>query len=382
MERQTHMQPTLTAPVRQNLLAMQNTAKMLSQTQTRLATGRKVNSALDNPSSYFQSRALDSRAQQLTQLLDSMAMAQSTVEAADNGLSTITDLVGQARGLAQQALQAEGAVSTATAANAFDSTNAGSLDVTIDGVTTTVSYAAGAAASEFASAITAQVDHASASVDGSGNIVIEAGDGHALAVATGSGANGGFTGGETVAVEQSETRRALAEQFNAIRTQIDEVARDSGFNGVNLLGGDSLTVAFNEKSSGSGDRSSLTLDGQTIDSISLGLSRIEGYNAGTNPGGDFQLDSAIEAAMTELTGAISELESTASSYASNQAVLQIREDFTNDMINTLQAGSDRLTLADANEEGAKMLALQTRQELASTALALSAQAEQSVLRLF
>ncbi|MEM7565788.1 MAG: hypothetical protein AAF321_00990 [Pseudomonadota bacterium] len=376
------MQPTLTAPVRQNLLAMRSTADMLAQTQTRLATGKKVNSALDNPSSYFQSRALDSRAQQLTQLLDSMAMAQSTVEAADNGLSAIGDLVNQARGLAQQALQAEGSISTATATNAFDSTNAGSLDVTVDGVTTTVSYTAGASSADFAADITSQVDGASASVDGTGRLVIEAGDGRSLAVAAGSGANGGFTGGETVAVEQSEVRRALAQQFNEIRTQIDEVARDAGFNGVNLLGGDSLTVGFNEKTASSGERSSLTLDGQTVDSVSLGISQVQAYNAGSNPGGDFQLDSAINAVMDELTTAVSDLESMASSYASDQAVLQIREDFTNDMINTLQAGSDKLTLADANEEGAKMLALQTRQELASTALALSAQAEQSVLRLF
>ena len=144
------MQPTLTAPVRENLLAMQNTARMLSQTQTRLATGKKVNSALDNPAAFFQAKGLDDRAQALTQLLDSMSMAQSTVEAADNALSTISELVGQARGLAQQALQADGATATITSVNVFAGGNAGALDVTVDGVTTTVAIAAGDTAADFA----------------------------------------------------------------------------------------------------------------------------------------------------------------------------------------------------------------------------------------
>ena len=374
------MQPTLTAPVRQNLLAMQNTARMLSQTQTRLATGKKVNSALDNPSAYFQAKGLDDRSRALGQLLDQISMAQSTVEAADNALDTISTLVGQARGIAQQALQADGATATITSANAFAGGNAGTIDVTVDGVTTTVSVAAGDTAADFASSLSA-VDGISASVDASNRIVIEA-EGREISISNSTAASDGFTNAETATYTADPTREALAEQYNEIRRQIDEVARDAGFNGVNLLNGDSLTVAFNEKTSASGERSSLTLDGTTVDSVSLGISRVQDFNAATNVSGGFQMDSAINASLDELTGSLSSLERTASRYASDQAVLQIREDFTNDMINTLQAGSDKLTLADPNEEGAKMLALQTRQELASTALALSSQAQQGVLRLF
>jgi len=86
---------TLSAGVRQNLLALQNTAALLSQTQARLATGKKVNSALDNPSSFFTSQSLSNRARDLNALLDSIGQAQKTLEAADQGITSLTKLVGQ-----------------------------------------------------------------------------------------------------------------------------------------------------------------------------------------------------------------------------------------------------------------------------------------------
>ena len=376
------MQPTLTAPVRENLLAMQNTARMLSQTQTRLATGKKVNSALDNPVAFFQAKGLDDRAQALAQLLDSMSMAQSTVEAADNALDAISELVGQARGLASQALQAEPSQSKLIASDSFSPGATTSITLSLDGVETTVNVAASDTAADFAANIGAQVAGVTAKVGVYDDIVIETTRGGRLELVASSDVDNGFYGTETATVTSSATRAALAAQFNEIRTQIDEIARDAGFNGVNLLRGDSLTVAFNEKASSSGQRSSLTLEGRVVDTVSLGISRIEGFDATSRPGGDFQLDGAIDAALDELTGALDQIASIASSYASDMAVLQIREDFTRDMVDTLQAGSDKLTLADPNEEGARMLALQTRQELASTALSIAAQAQQSVLRLF
>lgn len=374
------MQTTLSTPVRQNLLSMRSTADMLSKTQVRLATGKRVNSALDNPTSFFQAKSLDNRAAQLTQLLDQMNMAQSTVEAADNAISAINDLVGQARGLAQQALSAPGATSTLTATAAFTAGTAGTIDIVVDGTATQVSISATDTAADFAASIS-DVDGVRASVDGTGRVVIEA-KGHTVSVANSTSGDDGFTGAETAAVTADPVRTALAEQFNAVRTQIDEIARDAGFNGVNLLGGDSLNVVLNEQSSSSGKQSSLKLDGQTVDSTALGVSQITAFNAASNITGGFQMDSAISGAMDELTAAVGKLESISSSYASDTAVLQIREDFTNDMIATLQGGAADLTEADVNEESAKMLALQTRQQLASTAMALSAQAEQSVLRLF
>ena len=96
---------TLSAGVRQNLLALQNTASLLSTTQNRLATGKKVNSALDNPTNFFTSSALGSRASDLSKLLDSMANGINTVKAADNGLTAITTAVESLKATVTQARQ-------------------------------------------------------------------------------------------------------------------------------------------------------------------------------------------------------------------------------------------------------------------------------------
>ncbi len=94
---------TLTAGVRQNLLSLQNTAELISQTQKRLATGKKVNSALDNPTSFFTSQSLNNRASDLNALLDSIGQAQKTLDAANTGLSSLTKLLQSAKSIAQQA---------------------------------------------------------------------------------------------------------------------------------------------------------------------------------------------------------------------------------------------------------------------------------------
>src|SRR6187402_2398542 len=96
----------LSAGVRQNLLALQSTANLMSITQNRLATGKKVNSALDNPTNFFTSQSLGNRASDLNSLLDSIGQAQKTLEAADKGLTSLTKLVESAKSIAKQARQA------------------------------------------------------------------------------------------------------------------------------------------------------------------------------------------------------------------------------------------------------------------------------------
>src|SRR5580692_510352 len=96
---------TLSAGVRQNLLALQNTASLLSTTQERLSTGKKVNSAQDNPANFFTSQSLNNRANDLNSLLDSIGQAQQTLSAADQGITSLTDLVQSAKSIANQALQ-------------------------------------------------------------------------------------------------------------------------------------------------------------------------------------------------------------------------------------------------------------------------------------
>src|SRR5688572_19989508 len=97
---------TLSAGVRQNLLSLQNTAQLMAMTQNRLATGKKVNSALDNPSNFFTSQSLSNRAGDLNSLLDSIGQAQKTLEAADKGLTALTKLAESAKSIAKQARQA------------------------------------------------------------------------------------------------------------------------------------------------------------------------------------------------------------------------------------------------------------------------------------
>jgi flagellin len=166
-------------------------------------------------------------------------------------------------------------------------------------------------------------------------------------------------------------RSGLAAQFDLILTQIDKLAGDSSFNGINLLdstnSGD-LTVTLNETGS-----SSVTV--AAVDFTSTGLA----LGASNNNWG---ATADIALASADLTAALTSLRSQAQSFGSNLSTVQIRQDFTKAMINTLQTGADGLTLADSNEEGANLLALQTRQQLSTTALSLASQASQAVLRLF
>jgi flagellin len=97
---------------------------------------------------------------------------------------------------------------------------------------------------------------------------------------------------------------------------------------------------------------------------------------------NFQVDGDLTTALSNLTAALSSLRSQAANFGSSLSVVQVRQDFTKAMVNTLQTGADNLVLADSNQEGANMLALQTRQSLSTTALSLANQASQAVLRLF
>jgi flagellin len=268
----------LTAGVRANLLQLQNTAQIITDTQTKLATGKRVNSALDNPINYFTAQGLSNRASDLSNLLDSMSTGINTIQAANNGITSITKLVQSAQALASQAQQ--------------------TTDVTV--------------------------------------------------------------------------RLGLASQFNAIRTQIDKLAGDSSFNGINLLdstNSSNLTVTLNEKGT-----SSVTIN--AVNFTTGGALAVNGANNNWNSSADIAL------ATTDLTAALTTLRSQSQAFGSNLSTVQIRQDFTKAMINTLQTGSDSLTLADSNQEGANLLALQTRQQLSTTALSLASQASQAVLRLF
>src|SRR5215510_8490211 len=95
----------LSAGVRANLLQLQKTSDLITATQTKLATGKRVNSALDNPINFFTAQGLQNRASDLGNLLDSMSNAFNTIQAANNGITSITKLVQSAQALVSQAQQ-------------------------------------------------------------------------------------------------------------------------------------------------------------------------------------------------------------------------------------------------------------------------------------
>src|SRR5204863_2820881 len=103
---------TLSSSVRQNLLPLQDTASLLSTTQTRLATGKKVNSALDNPTNFFTASGLDARASDIGNLLDSIGNGVQVLQAANTGITSLSKLVDTAKSIANQALQQPGGYST------------------------------------------------------------------------------------------------------------------------------------------------------------------------------------------------------------------------------------------------------------------------------
>jgi len=169
---------------------------------------------------------------------------------------------------------------------------------------------------------------------------------------------------------------ALMTQFNAVLDQIDTLAEDSGYKGVNLLGGtdETLKVSFDE----TGTTSNVTLQG--FDGTATGLQIADG--TAWQDGASTISTTNIETAISDLDTARTTLRSKAKGLADNLSTITIRQDFTSNMINTLNDGADNLTLADMNEEGANMLMLQTRQGLGTSSLSMASQAAQSVLRLF
>ena len=265
---------SLTTGMKSNLLSLQDTVNLLNRTQNRLSSGKKVNTAIDNPVSFFASQALTSRASTIDSLKDAMGQAIQTIAAADKGIKAISAMIEQAKGVAQSALSAE----------------------------------------------------------------------------------------------NDAEMTSLADQYDTIMTQLNAVAGDSDYKGKNLLGDATLIVKFE----------GISLNVTGFDATSTGDLAISGATGSWTTAATTEIDASVD----QLDAALVTLRTESSKMSGNLSIITVRQDFSTNMINTLTEGSDKLTLADTNEEGANMLMLQTRQSLSTTALSLSAQAAQSVLRLF
>ena len=401
---------SLTASMRTNLLSLQNTQSLMDTTQERLSTGLKVNSAIDNASSYYTAQSLNNRASDLSALLDSMGQGIQTIQAANEGIEAITEFVEQAKAIANSARDVASKTDikglqtkfsqdpdtdpkTATATSLeftvtrTDGTNLDQKltdaiqavndamdtelgDKSLEDYVGAVKAAIEAGGEEFAKIVDIKVD------DKTGKITFTAKAGYNIE-ATGAGDLAGLgknpdTGDptdkvtSTVAVNTDRQKYAL--QFNEILEQIDNLAQDSGYKGINLLQMNTLTVIFNE------DRSS-QIEVKGTDASSVGLMLDEAVN-------NWQTNEDIEASIAQTEEAISSLRIMASDYGNYYSIVQNRQSFTKSLVNVLTEGADNLTLADMNEESANMLALQTRQQLAINSLSLASQAAQGVLQLF
>ena len=556
----------LTAALRNNLLSLQNTQSLIDTTQLRLATGLKINSALDGPSNFFAAQSLDNRAGDLSRLLDGISQSIRTIEEADNGITALTTLVEQAQSITTSArdelassageARAVGEVDLSTnvdltALAAIDAGDTFSI-ITTDANDLQITEAITIDAGETAFSLTAKITDAfsdnqggeiTASVTDEGFIAIQSSDGRSFRIVddfVGGGAevtNAGFTAlglgdhfeiesvdnggaatraaativagntvtsitlnegsGDTVEAgdviagasyqdvngttvlsgfaaadtinfdvntdagttsvtytltatstfqdlvdtinldttvnqeisanfdsdtgqlsftslsdevnsfgirvdtaaagqfsiglgdasgnldpiasaagvteervfsfnDSTEALDSLANDYNRVREQIDALVTDAQFRGINLLNGDDLTTFFNEDNS-----STLTTNGVNFTSNGLGLTEAT-----------FRSSTAIELSSVQSRGALEEVRNFGSTLSNNLAIIQTRQDFTKSTINTLTAGADDLTVAAQNEEGANLLALQTRQTLGATSLSLASQSQQAVLRLF
>ena len=380
---------SLTASMRSNLLSLQNTQSLMDVTQERLSTGKKVNSAIDNPSSYYTAASLNNRASDLSALLDSMGQGIQTIKAADEGIEAITTFAEQAKALANSARDEANKPKDASISGitALAKDAVAKLKITITGPegneVAAKELTIDTTAAVDAAAVQGKITEAHAETggvvsggfggmegieklefDADGNLSVVAKEGYEVKIE----GSGEFSKVSGTASKNNSNRIKSAEQFDSILTQIDQLAADSGYKGVNLFQKNNLKVIFNE------DRSSfIEVKGVEADSEGLGI------HAAKN---GWQSDTDIEDSITEIEAAINTLRAYATDFGNNYSVVQNREDFTENLINVLEEGADKLTLADMNEESANMLALQTRQQLAVNSLSLASQAAQSVLRLF
>ncbi|WP_076859264.1 flagellin N-terminal helical domain-containing protein [Bradyrhizobium mercantei] len=382
----------LSSSVRQNLLSLQSTADLLSTTQNRLATGKKVNTALDNPTNFFTAQSLDNRASDINNLLDGIGNGVQVLQAANTGITSLQKLVDSAKSIANQVLQSPTGYTTrsqvtstaalgGTAANLVDGTTIKSGDVLAIAASAgqpafTFTFGANSSLAQLNTALSAS--NLTASLDSSNKLVITTTNDAAsstIGAVTFTNTGGGtatFSAAGTAPVADSASqsaRAALVQQYNNTISQITTTAQDASFNGINLLNGDSLKLTFNETG-----KSTLSITGVTFSASGLGLKSL---TAGT----DFLDNNSANSVISSLSSASSSLRSEASTLGSNLSIVQIRQDFSKNLINVLQTGSSNLTLADTNEEAANSQALSTRQSIAVSALALANQSQQSVLQL-
>lgn len=389
---------SLSAGVRSNLLSLQNTARNTARISNILATGKKVNSALDNPSAFFSAQSLKFRASDLEGRLDGIGQAVQSLKTADETLKTLTTLLESAKSIAQEA--ADQAVGGAVVNGDQDLDAAAQSDLVAntaiaDGDTFTVRLGAAGSPTTTITISTGdtlqdvldelnnidglRADTVAGTNAGEVRVRLQTTNGQDITIANGTntpastifGVGVGVGVGTTTATSTApEDQTELQAAYNEVLAQIDTLVSDGGYRGANLLDGGSLDVNFNEDGS-----STLTVAGVDFTFAGLGISQASGAN-------DFSTTAQIDAQLDSLDTALGSVRAQARTFGTNLSIIQAREDFTKNLVNVLKEGADKLTLADTNEEAAKLLSLQTAQQLGINSLSIASQQDQGILRLF
>jgi flagellin len=434
---------SLTNGMRNALYSLSDLQGQIESTNKRLATGKKVNSALDNALNYFTAQGLSDRANALNVILDNIGLGIKIHQNADKALTSMKGLLENAEGQMRQALQSTGQNTKAvtnysftgasdifgevaagtntrrmqagdaitiqlTSYNAINNTytNVGAaVNITVNATDTLTTVIANIN-SNLTLNPAGQEQRVYASLNDANQLVLEAVAGNTetailgfdLTATNNAGAASNVldvfsvTGkaNEAAAVSVvgpaqtariasavNQTRSSVASGFRELLTQVTNLARDAGYNGTNLLNGDSLRVGFNED-----DTTAITTRGVRYEATGLGFILDSSVTFQGDALYSFQSEGEIKAGMAKIKAAKALVEAQQRFFANNFNILQNRLDFSKNVTRNLKEGSDLLTLADANEEGASLASLQTRQQLSVTALSLANQSDQAILRLF
>ena len=410
----------LTASMRSNLLSLKSIQKQMDTTQERLSTGKKVNSAIDNASSYYQSRALTNRASDLDNLLDSMGQGIQTIQAANEGIEAVTAYVEQLKSIANSAFALDPTTGSYDASmenykEQFDTIitemtklvkdssyqginllTGGDLTVTFNESRTNrftikgddvmaemkLTPAEDWTSAELEGETKAKVTDAEVTIKKPLNVTQKEGD-KTLKINTGTvdvdnvvkidgkyykaddGSEVVAETGKTIQKKGDGTNTLTAGNITTLKGKTSDVKVAAGQELYDIDGTEAIKVD---------GKYYATTGGAVVDTTDKEITAI------TEPVKSYA--KSIDKTLDELSLATDYLRSYSAELGNNFSIIETRQDFTEALVDVLETGSDNLVLADMNEESANYLALQTRQQLAVNSLSLASQSAQSVLSLF
>ncbi len=419
----------LSGQQKQRLDAIQKTSRAIDEMTLRLATGQDVNSALDNPQNFFTARALNSQAKRLGSVHDGIINSIRTIQETEHGIEAIQKILDSSEAFLQERIEEfvdgyhldfsnisdflsysgtqDPAGSTVNTINngqgivldngawkryafdyvltentvlQFDYKSTNIPEISLIGFDTDNNYINN---DEFFFLYGTQLTGFTYSApiptyqyDASGEWVtvsIPVGQyftgsySHMIFLADDDGGgddgdayfrNVSFVGDDItngVSTLEADAETSFSEEYAGLREQIDTLAKDANYRGLNLLKEESLTTYLSPTAT-----TSLKTDGIDATSGGLGLGDV-----------NFNHLRSITDELDKVRQAREDLRRYASSLSIHYSVLETRDTFTQETINLLKAGSSDLTISDQNEDGANLLALQTRQSIQTSVVALS-----------